>query len=168
MPQCRKICYKMLQTTQNRDFWRPCEERRIPYGEVGKKSPGGLLGALAGWPVFFCLFFDFSEMSQKCPPGPQGPWDVIFHYFPLFLLYFWAPWGGPGGPCPPPPFFSFFLGPPGGPRGALPPPPYFCIFSLSWAAVAADNTRDDGTWEPTPYACRLRTESSMASLTTLW
>ena len=28
---------KMLQNAPNRDFWRPCEERRSPYGGIGKK-----------------------------------------------------------------------------------------------------------------------------------
>ena len=41
---------KMPQNAQNRNFWRPCEERRSPYGGVGKKGPWGALGGPWGAP----------------------------------------------------------------------------------------------------------------------
>ena len=51
--------------------------------------------------------------------GPPGPWGPIFRYFCPIFGALGGPWGTPG--------------------GALGPP----IFSLSWAAVAADNSCDE-------------------------
>ena len=41
-------------------------------------------------------------MSQKCPPGPWGPWGIIFRLFlPIFGPLgapLGGPWWDPGGP----------------------------------------------------------------------
>ena len=68
-------------------------------------------------------------------PGAPG---ALGGYFPPISAYFW----GPGGPV---------EAPPGGPWGGPGAP----LFSLSWAAVAVDNTR---------YAYMCRTFTRYAEL----
>ena len=92
-PPPTQDCYPALRGTT----------RRPP----ARRPPTGLAGWLAGRPAGrnFDFFFDFSEMSQKCPPGHQGPWGPIFRYFHICLTNFWVPLGPP-------------LGDPGGGPGA--------------------------------------------------
>ena len=106
---------------------RPCEASATRIGVFGENKnaparhprPGSAVWAEKnawGRPDsgWIFRFFFFPEMSQKCPLGPQGPWGTIFRYFPpIFGASEGALWG-PWGP----------------------------LFSLSWAAVAVDNSRD--------------------------
>ena len=67
----------------------------------------------------FDIFLIFQKCPKNAPQGPGGPWGSMGLYFSPIFGSLGPPLGGPwGGPVAP-------------------------LFSLSWAAVAADNSRDD-------------------------
>ena len=114
--------------------------RRIPVRFSPDRSP---LQSPLFWAIFESqngqnrIFWEgFKKSSKIAPAGLKWSPRALEPYFPVFSAYFCPIFGPPRAPW----------APPGGALGS-PGAPLFCIFSLSWAAVAVDNTRDDGRSE---------------------